>query len=473
MKPQISLLRRSNLRLRRLDTAITIIIHGILCVSAVIFTGCQTTGEVDSVVKRSSDEHRGRQKTVDSKLQTPPASDHEPLTTNINELIKQLGDADWRMREKAQEALEEIGEPAEVMLKEASQGPDPEVRMRVTRILRMIEVKKRVKFSEPFLKEFPNIYYDLLYKLDTTGKFELLQEVTAKDNEGNYKYQNKVINQDIAGLIGEILLDDGKGLTDMQKKIILCISTGGEVGEEDVSGKNYRRLGGWCKPITESVPHIIKLLRDKDFRIRWRTIDALGLLGAKESIPEIIKLLQDENEYVRKTAVSSLGRLGAKETILEITKLLKDGDAMVRLKTICTLCTLKAKETISEIMKLRKDEHQDVRRYVARALVALGAKEIIPEILEFLKDDNLYVRIDAACILSQIRGKESIPEIVKLLQDDNLYARGCAAILLGELGAKDKVPKEVTEGIKPHLKWGEDYVRRCRQSLKELGADEK
>ena len=64
-----------------------------------------------------------------------PGLTGEELQAKIGELILQLGNENWEMREAAQSALEEIGEPAREQLEAAKNDPDPEIADRVGHLL--------------------------------------------------------------------------------------------------------------------------------------------------------------------------------------------------------------------------------------------------------------------------------------------------------------------------------------------------
>jgi hypothetical protein len=67
--------------------------------------------------------------------QAAPALTPQELQARIGKLILQLGNENWEMREAAQSALEEIGEPAREQLEAAKNDPDPEIADRVGHLL--------------------------------------------------------------------------------------------------------------------------------------------------------------------------------------------------------------------------------------------------------------------------------------------------------------------------------------------------
>jgi len=442
----------------------------------------------------------------------------KPTEEHIKDLIKQLGAEDWQKREEAQKTLEEIGSSAEAALKEAAKGADPEVRMRANAILSVIIVK-RLNFSATFLKEFPGIYQDLL-KLDAPGKFAILAKVTTQDNLG-FQYKDKVTNQDITKLIGEILSDGGVGLTADQKQgVVWCCGVNSQGSyipgwhtlvpeavpyimrllndkNEDVCSYTIRALG--TLEAKEAIPGITKLLKSGSFFVRWAAVEVLGKLDAKGAVPEIIPLLKDKEPDACCSAALTLGKLGAKEAIPEIRKLLQ-GDYRARRGAITALGQLGDKEMIPELIKALNDH--DVCPEAVGALGALGSKESVPEIIKVLQSKNgdelikamevltlfnakeavpgiirhlqhrkIEVRCSVVEALGKLGGKELIGEISKALEDENYTVRGLAAIVMVELGMKDKIPPKIIDDLKGLQKYDTNYKQRAQAALKELGAE--
>jgi hypothetical protein len=69
----------------------------------------------------------------------------------IDRLIKQLGDDEYTVREKARQQLQEIGAPAVDALRKALRAPDEEIRFQVRRLLRLIELSDYSNRIEKFL----------------------------------------------------------------------------------------------------------------------------------------------------------------------------------------------------------------------------------------------------------------------------------------------------------------------------------
>jgi hypothetical protein len=331
----------------------------------------------------------------------------------ITQLIQQLGADDFQTREDAQKQLEAIGEPVEPFLKAAQETSDPEIRHRTGYLLSFIAVKKRVKFSDGFLKAFPNLYHDLVL-----APFDLFQQIIAKDKAGRYQYQDQITRQDLAGIIGELLRDGGPALTPDQKQMIL----------------NECRPRPWSNQgIPEALPYLRPLLKDKDAEVRRVAVWILINLGDKESISEIRKLLEDEDAGVRTSTVGALEYFETLKAKPKLIKLLSDTDAQVRADAIVDLGNLGVRETIPQIIKFLSDADAKVRAAAANALGRLTAHEAVPQITKLLSDGNAEVRQFAVYALGELGAKEAIPEITKLLSDSDENVRKAAQETLRQL----------------------------------------
>src|SRR3972149_1202794 len=155
------------------------------------------------------------------------------LEGRIQRHIKDLDDNKPQVRENATNELTIIGKLAEPQLQETLKrikGRNAEVEWRTKLILRMIAIQDRAKLSEGLLKEFPNIYHDLATD-DANNKFEILRKVEEGFN---------VTDNDVAGVIGELLLDEGWELSKEQKATICAISAGYD--EIDINEEGYHSM---------------------------------------------------------------------------------------------------------------------------------------------------------------------------------------------------------------------------------------
>jgi HEAT repeat protein len=348
----------------------------------------------------------------------------EKTNSKIEQLIKQLDDDDWQIREKAQKELINIGAAAEEAVITASNSTDSETKLRASLILKAIGVSKRVKFSEAFIKEFPDIYQDLALS-DNNAKFKLLNNVSNKLADD--KIKDEVVTQDIANLIGETLLDSGKNLTDLQKQRLLDLSTG--IDKE-------------LPLIPESAIHIRKLLNDQNIYVRAATAHTLAILDDRTAIPEIRKLLDNKDQYIRQSVILSLGTLG-------------DNGVKAELK---------------EMLNGKYPNQESLFGHIAWTMGQIEDKESLPKVMELAKSASWETRSGAVLAFGKIGTKDIIPQIMPFLKDTNEFVRGYAAISIIELGGANGIPKEIIADLQtvlkqdPHL----NCKNRTRAALKIL-----
>ncbi|OHB71010.1 MAG: hypothetical protein A2W23_05840 [Planctomycetes bacterium RBG_16_43_13] len=289
---------------------------------------------------------------VPNKSQAPNFNILNPkLEARIQLLIKQLDDNKPAVREGATNELILIGKPAEPYLQEtliAVKGKNAEVEWRTKIILNAIPIRERIKFSDELLKWYPTIYRELAND-DAVKRLRVLRKVT-EANE-NREPLHDATDDDIAGVIGEILLDGGKGLDTAQKVEICIIASNGTIFY-DKDGQH-----GWWNKIPQAIPHIRKLLKDDNTDVRRYVVRALSeLLTKDEAVRDIKELLKDEDTDVRRYALIELSRLLTKE------------------------------ESIQSMKELLKDENAEIRGSAGIILVGLGEKDLVPkEIVENIK----------------------------------------------------------------------------------------
>ena len=115
------------------------------------------------------------------------------------------------------------------------------------------------------------------------------------------------------------------------KRYILDLSD----NHTSVQTRATEALGNMGAAASEAIPHLIKLLGNKDYYSRWRAAEALGKLGALTPEIEIRKYileLGDSNNEVRSKAAEALCVFGpdAKEALPKLKKLLAEDDEIVR-----------------------------------------------------------------------------------------------------------------------------------------------
>jgi HEAT repeat protein len=168
-----------------------------------------------------------------------------------------------------------------------------------------------------------------------------------------------------------------------------------------------------------SIPSFIRGLQHHNQEVRQYSALMLGSLGNHEAIPALFKALADENKYVRVMAARSLGALSVTdEAISTLIELLKDPDYRIREKVIEALGSIDSPTVTPILIDCLKDLDGNVRASAVKALEPLASAETIPTLSKVLMDDDSwYVQMMAVKVLVKIGTDEAITMIVNSLKN--------------------------------------------------------
>lgn len=163
-------------------------------------------------------------------------------------------------------------------------------------------------------------------------------------------------------------------------------------------------IGSACA--TEALPEIEALLSDRDERIRYAAIEAVGKLGpsASKSIPILIELLETEAAI---DVARVLGKIGA-DAVPALTKKVNLGSTTARIYAIDALgligpAAAPAVEELIQAMHEKKDACDRsgyISSYAAESLGHIGDRRAIPHLRQMSSSDNHAVqRISEAAII--------------------------------------------------------------------------
>jgi HEAT repeat protein len=74
--------------------------------------------------------------------------------------------------------------------------------------------------------------------------------------------------------------------------------------EKAVRGQAAMSLAGIGIPV---IPKVIPLLNDKEWKVRYRAAEVLGMIKSRDAVQPLIESLTDEKDHVRYMAAKSLG----------------------------------------------------------------------------------------------------------------------------------------------------------------------
>ncbi len=160
----------------------------------------------------------------------------------------------------------------------------------------------------------------------------------------------------------------------------------------------------------ETIPQVLPVLSDDVPLLRESAALALAYLGAREAVPALEALLEDKDKGVRSAAVFALAELGETGVISRLTEQFRSGSLTNRWRAIELLARLGAREAIPDLLDLLEEDREEVdgiplecwHRCSFEALEMLSALEVAPRIARFLRQPGRPQRPGAAVWLCRM-----------------------------------------------------------------------
>lgn len=218
-------------------------------------------------------------------------------------------------------------------------------------------------------------------------------------------------------------------------------------------------LGAMRNPMV--VQYLINVLKDPEWWVRIRAVEALEQLG-ETSIPSLLIALEDEDREVCRRAAMALEKMGyirkilqeygkgaykpelrkilflaAKSGVVEsLNEYLFNSESVFQKRIIRLLGEAQAQGAAEPLVQLLKNSSESTpKARIIESLGRIGAKESIPLLIEHLKDPEYWVRMSSAESLGLLNAVEFSDDIVKILEDPNPEARISALRALSMLKA--------------------------------------
>jgi HEAT repeat protein len=140
----------------------------------------------------------------------------------------------------------------------------------------------------------------------------------------------------------------------------------GDKGVREQSARALAEIGG---PASAA---LTDLIRDKEWRVRYRAAEAFGLMAASPGTPVLIKVLHDEKDHVRYMAAKSLGLIGDPASLEPLIERLSDDNKFVRRIAAVSLAKIGLPRARSAItMAMEKERDPEVREAMSLALAGV------------------------------------------------------------------------------------------------------
>lgn len=190
----------------------------------------------------------------------------ESVRQKCEALIKQLGDTDFTVREKAQAEVKAMGSLILPLLRQATRNPDLEIRNRARDCLSQMERDRSLPLSPVTVR--------LIALRKPAGASEVLLAYIPFSND-------ETVRAEVQLALNAVAFQDGK------PEPVVLRGLADTLGARRAAAAEALCLGG----DREHLPTIRKLLSDSDPSVRLKTALALAGIREREAVPTLIELI--------------------------------------------------------------------------------------------------------------------------------------------------------------------------------------
>lgn len=207
---------------------------------------------------------------------------------------------------------------------------------------------------------------------------------------------------------------------------------------------------------------ILWLLRSRDVNVRRMAVEVARQVVDRGNTlwPRLIAMLRDEDWWVRERVMDALAEMAGEQLTRYLVGLLDDGSDVIRRFAIGALARIRDPKSLGALVRCAQNETDWwVREQAVQTIAELGDARAIPYLIELMgrAPESRYACVEA---LRALRAKEAVPRVVELLLDDDPDVRLACVRYLGEVDAR--------EHAGPVHTLGEDPVARVRAAAKEV-----
>lgn len=197
-------------------------------------------------------------------------------------------------------------------------------------------------------------------------------------------------------------------------RAILWLLRSREVNVRRIAIEVLNRVGD---PKGDLAPRLLAFLRDEDWWVRERTMDALIEMVGSGITRHLVPYLGDPSPVVRRFAVTALKRIRDPATIQPIAECARnDDDWWVREEAVHALAHMGDSRIAEHLLAIAAD-HADLRLVVVEALLETKAVHVLDHVAAMAEDADPDVRIASMRALAELGGRDYAGVIEPLLQD--------------------------------------------------------
>jgi twitching motility protein PilT len=194
---------------------------------------------------------------------------------------------------------------------------------------------------------------------------------------------------------------------------------------------NVRRMAteiirGVADPDQQLWPKLMGVLRDEDWWVRERVMDALVELGGQKLTAHLVPLLADPSDVIRRFAVSVLGRVKDLKALKSLVQTAtQDPDWWVKETAIEAVATINDARAVPYLLHIMAAD-PDLQPVCIQALIDMGARTAAPQVAPLCASESVDVRYLALAFLDKFDCSEHAGEVARLHDDPHLKVRAAA-----------------------------------------------
>ena len=210
-------------------------------------------------------------------------------------------------------------------------------------------------------------------------------------------------------------------------------------------------------PVGELWPKLLRLLRDADWWIRERVVDALVQIAGPELTRHVATYLEDDSDVVRRYAVEVLMRIRDPRSLGALVKVAAaDEDWWVRERAVECMGAIGEPKVIPHLARLAENDAA-LLPVVLDAISAIGSDKGLPLLARALNHAEPDLRLQALRVLGQLGDARVIPWVQPLASDEDHRVRAEAKNLLmgwkARMSVDDGQLEERLQGLERMLWW--------------------
>ncbi len=207
---------------------------------------------------------------------------------------------------------------------------------------------------------------------------------------------------------------------------------------------------------------ILWLLRSKDVNVRRMAVDISKKVGdpTGELAPRLLRYLRDEDWWVRERVMDALVSMEGRQLTRHLVGYVQDPSDIVRRYAVDALLRLKDPAALGALVRTaQSDEDWWVRERAVEAAGAVGDKRVVPYLVDLL---GRTPELQRSCVeaLQALKAVEAAPQIAALLAEADPEMKMVLIACLGDLDDASQAP-----ALLPLLQNTDHCVRRAAREL--------